>query len=310
MQIANYVNDLLYRYDCVIIPDFGGFVTNKIGAKINEHTHVFYPPTKQISFNTYLKHNDGLLANYIASTEKISFETANERIADTVTKWEEALKTSPIQIASVGSLSFNDNDQLIFEPDMGSNFLIESFGLDKVEASVVERLTLEPEPLISIEPTNKEKKYKKGVSTFFKYSAAAVVATLLTTAVIVYNTNKNEQEQEDIFAIEQKKIEQKIQQATFVIDIPLPAISLNIAKETTKNFHVIVGAFQISGNAKKKANELLNKGFKSEIIGKNKWGLTQVSCGGFETSSEAKKALKQAKRMGYKDAWIFVAKTQ
>ena len=26
MTLANYINDLLYRYDCVIVPDFGGFV--------------------------------------------------------------------------------------------------------------------------------------------------------------------------------------------------------------------------------------------------------------------------------------------
>ena len=74
MNLANYINDLLYRYDCVIVPDFGGFVTNRIGAKLNSDTHTFSPPTKQIAFNSHLKHNDGLLANYIASSEQISFE--------------------------------------------------------------------------------------------------------------------------------------------------------------------------------------------------------------------------------------------
>ena len=31
MILATYINDLLYRYDCVIVPDFGGFVTNRVG---------------------------------------------------------------------------------------------------------------------------------------------------------------------------------------------------------------------------------------------------------------------------------------
>ena len=74
MTLATYINDLLYRYDCVIVPDFGGFVTNRIGAKVNNYTHTFTPPKKQITFNKLLKHNDGLLANYIASAENISFE--------------------------------------------------------------------------------------------------------------------------------------------------------------------------------------------------------------------------------------------
>ena len=73
MIIAKYISDLLYRYDCVIVPDFGGFVANRIGAKVNNFTHTFSPPSKQLTFNSLLKHNDGLLANYIASSENISF---------------------------------------------------------------------------------------------------------------------------------------------------------------------------------------------------------------------------------------------
>ena len=68
MILAKHITDLLYRYDCVIVPEFGGFITNRIGAKLNESTQTFYPPTKQITFNSHLKHNDGLLANYIAET--------------------------------------------------------------------------------------------------------------------------------------------------------------------------------------------------------------------------------------------------
>ncbi len=51
MAIANYIKDLLYRYDCVIVPHFGGFVTNKTSAQIDEDSLTFYPPTKQVGFN-------------------------------------------------------------------------------------------------------------------------------------------------------------------------------------------------------------------------------------------------------------------
>jgi hypothetical protein len=74
MSLTNYINDLLYRYDCVIVPDFGGFVTNAISARVNHFSHTFYPPTKQLTFNSHLTNNDGLLANYIASSENISFK--------------------------------------------------------------------------------------------------------------------------------------------------------------------------------------------------------------------------------------------
>ena len=80
MALATYIKDLLYRYDCVIVPDFGGFISNKISAKINEQSHTFYPPSKQLGFNHHLTHNDGLLANYVASAENISFEKPTKKL--------------------------------------------------------------------------------------------------------------------------------------------------------------------------------------------------------------------------------------
>ena len=102
MNLATYIKDLLYRYDCVIVPDFGGFVTKRISAKINETTHQFFPPSKQLSFNRNLNNNDGLLANYIASVENISFEKASNAIALSVIKWQNEIQTKPIDLEAIG----------------------------------------------------------------------------------------------------------------------------------------------------------------------------------------------------------------
>ena len=71
----------------MIVPDFGGFITNRISSQIDENSHTFYPPTRQLGFNHHLTHNDGLLANYIASEKNISFEKANAEILETVASW-------------------------------------------------------------------------------------------------------------------------------------------------------------------------------------------------------------------------------
>jgi hypothetical protein len=113
MILANYISDLLYRYECVIIPNFGGFVTNNIGAKINESNHTFYPPSKQITFNSHLNVSDGLLVNYIASSENISFEKASGTIAIAVDSWKTELKTKSLEIGSIGVLTLNENNQII-----------------------------------------------------------------------------------------------------------------------------------------------------------------------------------------------------
>ena len=67
MQLETYISDLLYRYECVVIPDFGAFLTQPVSARIDESNFTFYPPKKELSFNEQLKNNDGLLAKYIAN---------------------------------------------------------------------------------------------------------------------------------------------------------------------------------------------------------------------------------------------------
>ncbi|MFN0728550.1 HU domain-containing protein [Polaribacter gochangensis] len=302
MTLTSYINDLLYRYDCVIIPDFGGFVTNAISAKVNHFSHTFYPPTKQVTFNAHLKNNDGLLANHIASSENISFEKALEKISEVVNAWNTQLKTEAVVIGKVGSLSLNKENQLIFEPNSESNYLIETFGMNALSSPAVKRLEYQQQatkltPVVA----------KKSSSRFIKYAAAAAI--FLTVGTIGWNGYQNNQLKEQ-YAKQQQDLEKKIQSATFVIGDPLPTIQLNVAKETPKNFHIIAGAFEFPENAVKKLKQLKAKGFKAEIIGKNKWGLTQVTYASFETRAEAYKNLEKIRDTYSEDAWMFIKKLQ
>lgn len=295
MTIASYINDLLYRYDCVIVPNFGGFVTNRIGAKKDAATHTFYPPTKQIAFNAHLKHNDGLLVNYIASTENISFEEASKNIALSVAQWKKDLQSSTVEIGSIGNLSLNTKQQIVFEPNTTVNFLTASFGLSSVETTSVKRFKQQVKPLVL---------KQKESSSFIKYAAAAAAAILLTLGWNGYQNNQHT----EAFATQQKVLEQKIQTATFIIDNPLPTINLNVSKVVAKNFHIISGAFRFPENADKKVSQLKKKGFKAQILGKNKWGLTVVTFKSFETRKEASKELRKIQRSISKDAWLLVKK--
>ena len=142
MTVEKYINELLYRYDCVIVPNFGGFITNKIGAKVNSFTHTFHPPTKQITFNTHLKQNDGLVVSYIAAVENISFEKALAKISASVASWNESLKNGAVVFENIGALAFNEEKQLIFEPQKEHNFLTNSFGLSTVSSPAIKHAVL------------------------------------------------------------------------------------------------------------------------------------------------------------------------
>jgi len=71
MTLFKDVVDLLHNNDCVILPGFGAFVLKKKAASVVGNK--FSPPSKNISFNSMLKENDGLLVKQISRTRKISY---------------------------------------------------------------------------------------------------------------------------------------------------------------------------------------------------------------------------------------------
>ena len=296
MNLANYINDLLYRYDCVIIPDFGGFVTNTIGAVVSEN-HNFYPPKKQIGFNSHLAHNDGLLANYIASVENISFEKATTAISLSVIKWKKKLQTEKVVLEKIGVLSLNTENKIIFEPEYSVNFLTASFGLSNFETEIVTRETKVTPLVIPVEKN-------RTIPVFVKYAAA--VALMFSLGFATFSGLQEHKTNQKI-ALKKDALEKQIQAATFIISDPLPTINLStVKKEVVKPYHIIAGAFQFEKNAEKKAQQLVKKGFKAKIIGKNKWGLTQVAFESFEKRADAEKLLSKVKRTITKDAWLLI----
>lgn len=301
MILANYISDLLYRYDCVIVPGFGGFITNRKGASLNKKTHTFNPPTKQISFNSHLNINDGLLANYIASSENVSFEKASSVINDTVIKWKNELQSNSIEIVAVGVLSLNEKKQIIFEPNHKVNYLSESFGFSAIATTSIEKNKEIVKPLIPVAV----KEDKKGIPPFIKYAAtAAILLTLGFAGNNAYQKNK----QKEVLANQEKALEKKIQAATFVISNPLPTINLNVAKKTAKPYHVVAGAFQFPKNAEKKVNQLKKLGYDASILGVNKWGLTEVAFSSFSDRNDATNNLYKIQKTVSKDAWLLIKK--
>lgn len=303
MTTANCISDLLYRYECVIVPNFGGFVTNEISARVNHFTHNFYPPSKQLTFNAHLQNNDGLLVNYIAAAKNISYSEALEIIQKEVASWKLLLNTEILDLENIGSFKFNSEHKIIFEPVNSHNYLTSSFGLGSYVSPAIKRVVFK-EKIKHLETFSTEENKRK-TPLFIKYAATAAILFALGTVgwneyqKMAYNNLVVESEQQ------QKKVEKTIQEATFVISNPLPAITLNITKET-HNYHIIAGAFRAPENAEKKLRQLLEKGYNAKILGINKWHLTQVAFESFTTENEAINKMRIIHKTESKDAWLLV----
>ena len=303
MTLATYISDLLYRYECVIIPNFGGFVTNTIAARINEQTHAFYPPSKQLTFNKHLQNNDGLLANYVASAKGLSFDDALSFIQEEVRGLKANLKEG-VTLERIGSFSENEAGMLVFEPLESVNYLTQSYGLTPVASPAIKRevykqqvKTLYPE-IVSPQESRK-------TGRFLKYVAAAAI--VLSVGSVGLNALKNQENTSQIAEAKHlREVEvRKIQEATFVIDNPLPSLTLTVGKEVL-NYHVVGGAFKDTKNIEKLVAKFTKLGYESTILGVNKWGLTQVSIQSYSSRREAINALYKIQKTVLKDAWLLV----
>ena len=94
MVLEHYISELLYRYNCVMVPGFGAFLTQMKSAVIHNSTSAFYPPTKVISFNEQVVTNDGLLVSYMAEAENISYEEMLVKVSDSTSDWKNRSKSN------------------------------------------------------------------------------------------------------------------------------------------------------------------------------------------------------------------------
>ena len=308
MNIAPYIAQLLYRYQCVTVPGFGAFLTEIQSAQLIESSNSFFPPKKMISFNAYLKNNDGLLANHIAQAEKTSYEYAISAIQYEVFNWKKALQENGLfAIKNVGDFSLNADKNLIFTPYDQTNYLSNSFGLapfvsPKVKRELFEQKieALEDENVIPLIPERRK------TSAYLKYAAIFVLGLGLTGAV-VYPIYQQQIANETILVEQsvQMKVQNKIQEATFFIENPIPAVTLTV-KEVKMSYHVVAGAFREEKNANKIFHQLSDQGYKARRIPQNKYGLFPVLYGSYATFPEAESAKQEIQKTGNPDAWILV----
>lgn len=307
MQLEHYISDLLYRYDCVTVPEFGSFLTQRQSAQVHDSTNAFYPPKKQLSFNEQIQNNDGLLIRYIADIEKIPFETAAQNLSKRVKSLKSYLvEGETLSFENIGELILNNEGKIEFNPSYHLNYLTDAFGLSQFVSPAVTRVvykeeaeTIERVIPIAVTPEKRQSK------SYLKYAAIAVVT--LGLAGFGFNNYVNTVAQHNQIAQEEAntQLDSQIQEATFVISNPLPAITLNVNKQTG-NYHIVAGAFRVEENSDKKVAELQEQGFKARKIGVNQYGLHQVAYASYTSREEANNALNSIRTEQNKDAWLLI----
>ena len=307
MRLETYIGDLLYRYQCVVVPEFGAFLAEQKSARLDSNSNAFYPPTKQISFNEQLHSNDGLLVKYIADVEGIPYEKVLTQLINVVESWKKLLnRKEKLNLKNIGYFSLNDTSKLQFHPIQTHNYLTTSFGLSSVVSSKVSREVLkeevqEIEEVTPILFTPEERKR----TPYLKYAAIALLAISIGAIGIQLYKGQIKQQLQLVDQKAQEKVEETVQQATFFDTQPkvLPSVKLAV-EQNIKRHKIIAGAFRIEANANKKVAQLRAKGYDARLIGKNKYGLHQVIYASYSNPKDALFHLRQIKRSESSEAWL------
>jgi len=345
MVLDKYISDLLYRYECVIVPGFGGFITNKISARNISSQHKFFPPTKEIAFNKNLDTNDGLLANYLVQAKKISYAHALEIIENSVADWNTLLEEdNTFDIKKVGSFKLNEDKKLEFTPEEDVNYLTESYGLSSVTSLAVKRAGEK----VKVKQLNYDDSANSLVSIRKYVRYAAIIIPFIAIGALSYyqiNTNslpvnnasvgidteskvieqptiKVENKAENTAKVVVKSEETPIAKPTVksadvsVKEVAKPEVNSvdvpvkEVAKPVVENkkplkYHVISGVFSNEENAEKNVRNLKSKGIDANIIGVNKRGLYMVAYKSFDNVREASRFKNKINAIDNKGAWIW-----
>ena len=286
MDITFYLIELLRLHDCVIVPDLGGFVTNYRPAEVDLASNSFNPPVKEIIFTGKLNKNDGLLVNYISETEGVGYMEARLIISEFVDElWSKLENGEKYEFKNIGSLQFDRNEKLIFEPEVHENLLLEAYGMEGFQFPQLEWKEIIPSKRIF---TDKEAARPRTRS--FSVKALAIGIPVLLALVLVpvskYSWNNhafpmmqnsstaslpvngplvpslsNKIENEPAAKPVAGKEESKIS-ATLVA----PVVSAEpIDIKPSARYRVIGGCFKLRENADKFLERLQSEGYKSEL---------------------------------------------
>ena len=205
-MITNYLKELLNDNECVIIPEFGAFISKRHSATIDYASHRFLPPYKEIVFNNKLTNNDEILVDFISKKENISQEDSLNKIKNFVNQAAAILDVNKEYVLEgLGKIRRFGND-FVFEVSHSENLLGDSFGLTEFnyqpvfrtetyqiikEKIVVEQKEKNTDYTIAIESVEETPNAPRRKPTFFKTLAYTTLAFFLLF-VLNWTTDKSD----------------------------------------------------------------------------------------------------------------------
>lgn len=133
-NLARHIELLLLDNECVIIPQFGGFVTQYKDIEYLDEDAIFMPPSRTVGFNEKLQGNDGLLVASFMETYCVAESEAKRMIhAEVLEMRQQLLENGTYDFGSLGLLNQNEDGEISFSPCAAGVSTPDFYGLDVLE---------------------------------------------------------------------------------------------------------------------------------------------------------------------------------
>ena len=139
-MIVKYISELLYDHECVIVPDFGAFISKESPATLDYVNHILTPPSKEVRFNGQLLTDDGLLIGYMAKKMDVTMTESAKMVHEFAMRSLAVLEASGVlRLDGMGVLTRVTDRDYIFQLDDNLNLFGDAFGLTTIKAQPIYR---------------------------------------------------------------------------------------------------------------------------------------------------------------------------
>ncbi len=330
--IDRYISELLFDHDCVILPGVGGFLTNYSGARIHPVRHSFQPASRTVVFNTNLRTNDGLLIDHVARSGGTTYQEASTLVHDYAGRLMNEIRAGKtFYLNNIGNLKMGAEGNIIFDPDPGSNYLADAFGLPSFVSPAIQRETVRQrlEKQLTPKPVSHDKEKRRVISPVAGWAAGILIPVAAAALLYFFNPTFVERlgdsyasfvptvtftPAEDVGKPAKKMpanelsnfriIPEKVMESSPAEMQETPVAPEQPVIQSMKRYQVVVGSFADEHNAGKYVAELRSRYRDAGIVGTNAGGLVRVSIGGSDSKQEALGMLEVIRQKENPSAWL------
>lgn len=139
-QLGHIICEQLREEPLAVLPGFGAFVRDRVGASLDEQRGRIEPPHHTVIFNVRLTHNDGLLMAAVAQKMELSYADADTWITEAITELRSRLSAGEtVTLEGLGELSLSAEGAIGFKAVQTPNVQNLFFGLRPTSVQLVEK---------------------------------------------------------------------------------------------------------------------------------------------------------------------------